>query len=307
MSCFHQSHVLPAPVLTPDTYSYPRYLLAKKTVDARALNTCVWRHFLERLSTRGTSLRVLEVGGGVGATAERLIAALEARAVAQVTYTLVDVTEENLHTAASTLCDWADGRGYAVTGRGAQQEWRSEALSVSLRLVHADLHDVTTDTPCDALIGQAVFDLLDVPVALEALRPSVRADGLWYLPIHFDGITAFEPRLDGGLDATIERLYHESMGDGVHSGRRLLTQLPAAGADIVAAGGSDWVVHPTADGYPGAEGYFLHHVLHFVETELQGHPALSAKALAEWSETRHRQVERGTLVYIAHQLDVLAA
>lgn len=291
---------------TPDTYSYPRYLLAKKTVDARALNSYVWRCFLERLSARGASLRVLEVGGGVGATAERLIAALEARAVEQITYTLVDVAEENLDAAASALHDWADDHGYAVTRRGAQQEWHSEALSVSLRLVHADLHNVTTDLPCDALIGQAVFDLLDVPTALTALRPLVHDDGLWYLPIHFDGVTAFEPRLDGALDATIERLYHESMGDGVHSGRRLLTQLPAAGADIVAAGGSDWVVHPTADGYPGAEGYFLHHILHFVETELTGHPALSDEALVNWSETRHQQVERATLVYIAHQLDVLA-
>lgn len=291
---------------TPDTYSYPRYLAAKKTVDARALNTHVWRRFLDRLSARGEALRVLEVGGGVGATAERLIAALEPRAVAEVAYTLVDLTEENLQAAASALHSWANERGYAVTGGGLQQEWHSEALSVSLRLVHADLHNVTTDAPCDALIGQAVFDLLDVPAALEALRPSVHADGLWYLPIHFDGVTAFEPRMDGALDETIARLYHESMGDGVHSGRRLLTQLPAAGADIVAAGGSDWVVHPTADGYPGAEDYFLHHILHFVETELTGHPALSDEALAEWSEMRHQQVERGVLVYIAHQLDVLA-
>jgi len=303
-------------VTEPDAYSYPRYLDAKRTVDARALNRRIWAQFVERLTTRSSPIAILEVGGGVGATVQRIVEALEDEASPRrLRYTFVDVEPQNVAAARDRLGEWAERRGYAVSG-GTQQTWTDGPVEVSVQFVTDDLFDVAS-TPdrgsFDAVVAQAVLDLLDVPAALRALRPLSRTGGLWYLPIHFDGVTAFEPRVDAALDARIERLYHESMTGtptddtaGVHCGRRLLTQLPDAGLPLLDAGSSDWIVLPRDGEYPGDEAYFLHHVLHFVEAELSGHPDLDAAAFADWLRTRRRQIDAGELVYVAHQLDVLA-
>ncbi|PSQ96034.1 MAG: class I SAM-dependent methyltransferase [Bacteroidetes bacterium SW_9_63_38] len=300
----------------PDTYSYPRYLTAKRTVDARALNERVWTQFVERIAEQASPVRVLEVGGGVGATVQRIVDALEPRVVDALRYTIVDIQSENIETARAALHDWAEDRGYSVSG-GQTQAWTGGPLDVSVEFQTADLFDLAAshDGPLyDAVAAQAVFDLLPIPDAHDALAPLLAPGGLWYLPIHFDGVTAFEPPVEADLDARVERLFHESMNDapdqpgrsGAHCGRRLLTHFQGADDSLLEAGASDWVVLPEGEAYPGDEAYFLHHILHFVETELTGHPDLDADAFAEWMATRRRQVEAGELTYIAHQLDVLA-
>lgn len=306
----------PVPVTEPDSYSYPRYLTAKKTVDARALNRRVWARFVEALAESAPAVRVLEVGGGVGATAQRIVDALESRPVESLRYTIVDIEPANIETARAALRTWAEERGYSVSGPDPQV-WADGPMEVSIEFRTADLFDLAEahdGPPYDAVVAQAVFDLLPIPDAHRALNPLLRAGGLWYLPIHFDGVTAFEPTVDSALDARIERLFHDSMDEapnqpgrsGAHCGRRLLTHFHAADATLLEAGASDWVVLPQDGGYPGDEAYFLHHILHFVEAELTGHPDLDADAFADWIATRRRQVAAGELMYIAHQLDVLA-
>ncbi len=268
-----------------------------------------------------SAVRILEVGGGVGATVERIVEALEPRSVEALYITFVDIEAANVETARASLRTWAQDRGYNVSGK-QPQVWTGP-LDVSLQFQTADLFDVASahDGPAyDALVAQAVFDLLPIADTLRVLSPLVRPGGLWYLPIHFDGVTAFEPLLDADLDAKVERLFHDSMtsgeeeGDGrsgPHCGRRLLSQLHTADTALVDAGASDWVVLPQSDpdeedAYPGEEAYFLHHILHFVETELTGHPKLDPASFSDWVAARRRQVEAGELIYIAHQLDVLA-
>jgi predicted O-methyltransferase YrrM len=303
-------------VTEPDRYSYPRYLTAKKTVDDRALNRRVWDRFVEALVASAAPIRVLEVGGGVGATVQRIVEALESRSAGPLRYTIVDIEADNIETARASLRDWAEDQGYSVSGTDPQ-EWTDGPIDVSVAFRTADLFDLADahdGPPYDVLVAQAVFDLLPIPDAHRALAPLLRPGGLWYLPIHFDGVTAFEPTLDAALDARIERLFHESMDDapdppnrsGAQCGRRLLTHFRDADAPLLEAGASDWIVLPQNDAYPGDEAYFLHHILHFVETELSGHPELDAGAFREWIATRRRQVEAGELIYIAHQLDVLA-
>ncbi|MFP4229073.1 MAG: class I SAM-dependent methyltransferase [Salinivenus sp.] len=300
----------------PATYSYPRYLDAKRTVDARALNRRVWSRFVDALAARGSlPVRVLEVGGGVGATVERIVEALASRSVDALDYTFVDIEPENVKAARAGLRAWAEGRGYSVS-EGTPQVWTDGPVEVTVRFVVADLFDVADayeGPPHDALVAQAVLDLMDISDALDALGPLLAPGALWYLPIHFDGVTALEPRVDAELDARVERLFHESMADpaggrsGARCGRRLLRHLHDSDAALLAAGSSDWVVVPRdGGGYPGDEAYFLHHILHFIETELAGHPELDAGAFADWVATRRRQVETGQLIYIAHQLDALA-
>jgi hypothetical protein len=87
------------------------------------------------------------------------------------------------------------------------------------------------------------------------------------------------------------------------AGQHLFGQLKAAGAEIVQAGASDWVVFSGKAGYPQDEAYFLHFILHTVHQARAGRPELESGQLDAWIARRHRQVEDGELVYIAHQVD----
>ena len=189
---------------------------------------------------------------------------------------------------------------------------------MTLRFVEEDLFsyaETRTVPMYDALVSQAVFDLLPLRTTLDTLQPFVTDGGLWYLPIHFDGVTAFEPPIEPDLDEQIERLYHRSMqsdgaGDegvaGAHTGRRLLSTLPETGATLLEVASSDWIVHPSGGSYPSDEAYFLYHILHFVEEELSGHPDLDSAVFNSWMQKRREQIASGTMIYVAHQLDILA-
>lgn len=303
-------------VTEPNIYSYPRYLSAKKTVDARALNQRVWFCFLDRLTDDlNGPLRILEVGGGVGATVERLVDALESRPVDQLQYTFVDAHAGNVETAKEDLKSWAEARGYQVSG-GAGQTWSSRALEVTIQFVTQDLFEYASiyeGASFNAVIAQAILDIVNQTRAERTLRPLLQKGGLWYLPIHFDGVTAFQPGMT--LDSQVEQLYHASMRQdseeggghgGVHCGRRLLNDFLQSDASLLEAGASDWIVHPRDEEYLADEAYFLHHMLHFIETELRDHPSLDDGAFSGWLEERRRQINDGVLLYIAHQLDVLA-
>jgi ubiquinone/menaquinone biosynthesis C-methylase UbiE len=292
-------------------------LQAKEPVDERARNERVWTEFLRELTNRGGSpLRILEVGAGAGATAARILQALRDHPVAPVEYTLVDVAADHLTTVRERLREWATDHGYNfVEEEGGATIAGSPP--VTLRFVAADLFDfgATQDHQFDAIVAQAVLDILPLEQALASLRGLLRQEGLWYLPIHFDGVTAFEPRFFSDLDAQIEQLYHSSMsgeageeGDsaGAQTGRRLLTRFQESDSTLLSAGSSDWVIFARNGAYAGDEAYFLHHVVHFIEAELTGHPALNEDAFEQWIAERRRQIERGELIYVAHQLDVLA-
>jgi hypothetical protein len=109
-------------------------------------------------------------------------------------------------------------------------------------------------------------------------------------------------------------LYHRSMDERVRdgmpagdskTGRRLLTRIGATGAELLAAGSSDWVVFPRAGAYPDDEEYFLQHIVHTIDVALSGHAELDPARFRAWVSERQAQIERGELCYIAHQLDVL--
>ena len=70
--------------------------------------------------------------------------------------------------------------------------------------------------------------------------------------------------------------------------------------NILAAGSSDWVVHPQNGGYLHDEAYFLHFIVDMVANALSDQIDLS-----DWQTTRHAQIDAGQLTYIAHQIDFL--
>jgi len=291
-------------------YSFPRYLLSKQSVDDRALNKDVLSALKTNLPEE--PLKIIEVGGGIGTMLARL---LRWEVISQVEYTLVDEMGENIEFAQEWLPEWAEENGFTVGEKHAsplQKEIRisNEQRDMHVNLVHADVFDFISQNPApsDLLITHAFLDLLPMPGSLPKLLSLTK--NLAWLTINFDGVTTFEPVIDPELDAKIERLYHETMdtrpsGGDSQSGRHLFGYLKQVGAQIEAAGSSDWVVYPVDGQYPDDEAYFLQFILYFFEESLGDHPELDKAAFANWLKKRREQVTHGELVYIAHQMDFL--
>lgn len=272
--------------------SFPRYLASKKTVDDRALNAHVWGTLAQLLRGFEDRAVVLEVGAGIGTMAERLVArGLLARAA----YTLLDEQPENLAVAQQRLA----ASPLTLTLLAA------DALEFCARPAQRGVYDL--------LIAHAFLDLLDLPTALPALLQVLKPGSLFYFTLNFDGVTIFQPEIDPPFDAHLEALYHRTMDERItngrrsgdsRSGRRLFGLLRKCGAEILAAGSSDWTVFAGPDGrYPADEAYFLRFILHTFHGALRDHPEIEMSRLEAWMAERYAQLERGELVYLAHQLD----
>ncbi len=298
----------------PAEYSFTQYLAAKQTVDDRALNREVRDH-LSRAVARWPEtppLRVLEVGCGIGTMIERL---LKWGVLRRAVYTAVDIQAENLVAARERLQSLA-----AVPDPASAEEGhlliqdRDRRVLVDFEAV--DFFEFAAreqgHASWDLLVAHAFLDLVDLATAIPLLLSLLRPGGLFYFTLNFDGATILEPPVDPDLDRHVEEFYHRSMdrrltrghpsGDS-RTGRRLFNRLAAAGARVVAAGSSDWVVFPGEAGYPGDEAYFLHFMVETIRRALQGHPELDRERFENWIETRHAQIEANTLIYLAHQLD----
>ena len=290
-------------------FSFPRYLLAKQTVDDRALNRHVYETLLSHVPSE--TIDIIEVGAGIGTMAARL---LRWGSVTRANYLVVDSMQENIDFAQTWLPQWA-GENRLRWEQKEENRLRlfDDTRDLNLTFVCADVFDFIQASPpkADLLIAHAFLDLLPMPESLSKLFSLVKSDGLAWLTLNFDGVTSLEPIINAALDAKIEQLYHQTMderptGGDSQSGRHLFNYLKDAGAEILAAGSSDWVVYPENGKYPADEAYFLHFILHFFEQSLTGHPELEPKAFADWLKERRAQIDRGELVYIAHQMDFLA-
>jgi SAM-dependent methyltransferase len=278
-------------------YSFTRYLAAKAAIDDRALNRDVWRHLAAALDAAGPAgqpVDVLEAGAGIGTMVERFSHWYRGR---PLHYTAIDAQEENVAEAGRRLLP-------------------RPGLEVTLET--ADIFDFARrkrgTRAWDLLIAHAFLDLVDVPRALPALFGLLRPGGLFYFTMVFDGATILEPAIDPAFDSHVEALYHCTMDERLvqgqqsgdsRAGRHMFGHLRAAGGELMAAGSSDWVVHPLGGGYPPGEAYFLHHIVDTVHRALAGRPEVDPARFGAWIDRRHAQVEAGELVYVAHQLDFL--
>lgn len=296
--------------------SFPRYLAAKKSVDDRALNRRVWDALVAALpaQSRTMPVRVLEVGAGIGTMIERL---LEHGGLTNAEYTALDASAENIAELDCRLRAWGGVHGWDVASHELRL-MRADAQIVVAPVVR-DVFDWLAQVDgqtWDVLIAHAFLDLFDVSRALPHMLGVLRPGGVFYLTLNFDGATIFEPTIDATFDLEIERLYHQTMdarvvngarsGDS-RTGRHLFGVLRRAECEILQAGSSDWVVFGSPRGYPTDEAYFMHFIINTVWNALKEDPALTNRRaqFAAWIAERHAQIERGELVYIAHQLDVV--
>jgi SAM-dependent methyltransferase len=302
----------------PAAPDFIRYLAAKKSLDDRSLNRQVWDHLVRALREQADTapLRVLEVGCGIGTMIERL---LDGGLLTRAAYTGIDVEPGCIRAAVQRLHGYAAERQVPLTvDAGGAMRFATPAQDARITLEAADLFDFLDRKPkkaaWDLLVAHAVLDLIDLPTALPRLLSRLVPGGLFYFSLNFDGATILEPPIDPDLDALIQALYHRTMdtrrsqgrpSGSSRTGRRLFGSLQEAGAHLIAAGSSDWVVFPGPDGYPGDEAYFLHYIIDTIGQALHGHPELPGRRFQAWIDQRHRQIEARELIYIAHQLDFL--
>lgn len=287
-------------------YSFPLYLLAKQTVDDRALNKDVVHALRDRLLSE--PICVIEVGAGIGTMLRRLVTWDLFRTGE---YVLVDAMQENIAYAREWTPVWAAEAGLGVKWIGTDHLHLCDQNSdIHVRFECADVFDFTArnKTPADLLIAHAFLDLLPMPESLKELLSLTK--GLAWLTINFDGMSSLRPAIDPTLDEQIEKLYHRTMderptGGDSRMGRKLFEHLQTVDAEILAAGASDWVVYARNGIYPADEKYFLQFILYFFESSLKNHEELDGGIFQQWLAKRHEHIDCGELIYIAHQMDFL--
>jgi SAM-dependent methyltransferase len=289
------------------------YLAAKKSVDDRALNRHVLLSLLQRLPAATTQepLHVLEVAAGIGTMLERLV---DWRVLGSAIYTAVDLQPDCIAEALRRLPAWAQEAGFVVQQTAettlhmqrAEQQIMVQLETIDVvQFIERERHS----RRWDLVIAHAFLDLVNPAALLPDLFSLLKPAGLFYFTLNFDGATILQPEIDPLLDREIIRLYHRDMDNkrvggesvaGSESGRKLFGQLRAAGATIIDAGSSDWVLFAGDRNYPASEADFLHFIIDTIGDALQDQTPFD---IEPWIAERHEQIERGELVYIAHQID----
>ncbi len=290
-----------------------RYLSAKKTVDDRSLNRWVYQTLRTTLAaqTHGRPLAILEIGCGLGTMIERLWDwGLTPRAV----YTAIDREAALIAAARLRLQEFAARRGLHFEAQAATLVLSGQGREWQIQLRPEDFFALAVESNprFDLVLAHAVLDLFDLDESLPRLLSLLRPGGFYYFTLNFDGLTSFQPPYDPEFEAEVLNLYHQSMdrrqgGKGGHSqtGRRLLQGLIQNRTEILAAGSSDWLVWPTAaHTYPAEEAFFLQYILDFIAAALIAQTSFDHDRLKAWLGRRRDQIAAGTLVFLAHQVDV---
>lgn len=291
----------------------PGYLAAKKSIDDCALNHYVLETLRQVLpqSTDNEPVKILELGAGIGTMLERLVD--RGILTGTLDYLATDMDLSQLMAARTYLSQWAEKHGHSWSWAGYDGRLSTARADISLTLEHARAEELAEKSESlalfDLIIAHAVLDLVDLPTVLPPLLSRLTKSGLAYFTCNFDGETVFLPECAGEED--IIRRYHGSMEARLtgasHTGRRLLTLLQQPGLKILAAGSSDWVIHPRGNKYSQDETFFLHAIIETVEKELarKDRPLADLANLTNWARLRHQQVEHGQLSFLARHLDLL--
>lgn len=290
------------------------YLAAKKSIDDRAMNHYVRQTLHEALQqldrNNNEPLHILEVGAGIGTMFARIIDCH--LLIGSATYLATDNDPAQQQAARSYLTNWAQQTNQALSW---PEQYRALLHTphgeISLILAPGSIEELAraghSRGPFHLLLAHAVLDLVDSATVLPQLLAQIAPGGLAYLSCNFDGETVFLPISED--DKEIIRHYHASMEarqtGASHTGRSVLNLMHNSALEILAAGSSDWIIHPRNGGYTQDESFFLHAIIETVAAELARKPA-SPAGLSAWADARHRQVESGELIFLAKHIDLLA-
>ncbi|WP_049985971.1 class I SAM-dependent methyltransferase [Halobellus rufus] len=289
-------------------HARPRYLESKRTVDARARSPRVRDRLLAELPDEPT---ILEAGCGTGATVPQLLS----WGVDAGRYRGIDTDERIVSFAREVRPPALRRAGHTVTVAGTDRpvsratasppDFAVEDLSISFETGDA-LDALESAGSVDLVVAQSFADLVPLDRFVSAIESALRPGGLAYLPLTFDGGTIFQP--DHPDDAAVERAYHAAIDDApgrdVRAGRHLADKLRKRDGDLLAMASSDWVVRPQDGRYRADERYFLAQILGFVAGALS-EAADAPEGFDSWLSTRWAQLDAGTLLYVAHQYDLL--
>lgn len=240
-------------------------------------------------------VRIAEVGAGTGTMLDRMrewgfFASME-RAGRAVTYHAWELSSESAARLTERLAASPEVESWRVFTRDAADGPYDQ-------------------TPYDLVVAHAVLDLFRPDVAAEMLARLLDTSGVAYASIVFDGATFMEPAMDERIDEEILRLYHRSMGGGW--ARRHLRTVREYGFSVAEVGSSDWIVPPRGDRTRADEQVLLSTILDMVKESVGSliddgvDTALDKETLHRWIAHRREQVERGELLFVAHQFDFLA-
>lgn len=293
------------------------YLEAKRTVDDRALHKPTYNRFVEELHVRGrgSTTRILEAGAGTGAMFRRL---MKRNDLPTCDYTLLDPDAALLAFARDRIAYEAQRLGYGLTERSQTLVLDKGRVEFKISFVNDDLYRFVRRGRSwgqyDVVIACALLDLLPLRDTLHLIQAALDDEGLFYAPIHFNGVTRFNP--EGPEETAVIDAYHATMDarrvntletGGSRTGDKLREMLPEAKATLLRSGPADWTVQPENKSYPASEAVFLEAMLGFIEESVSSVDGMDPAILSRWLTTKRERLTQATLGLHVSNLDLLAA
>ncbi len=288
-----------------ESFDYVDYLDLKKAVDDRSLNRRVWQKMADWIIAgrqQGKTLRILEIGAGIGTMTERL---LDSGLLADCDYTAVEL-EAGFGAAAKTRqMGWAHANKWQFESeQDLQWTLSGEHGKTRVRWMAGDalqVHTLFAPGSFDLIIGHAVIDLLPVPRCMPDILACLRVDGGFYFSLNYAGETLFLPTLSaddailGAYNRDMDKRFPDLEWQPSHTGQLLGPWLVNNGHHLLAEGESDWKLVARA-GEPG--NLFISNIIDTIETALAGMPGL-----AEWLTERREQLRDSNLQFRASNRD----
>ncbi len=290
--------------MVDETFDYVNYLDVKKSIDDKSLNQAVWDSFARCLLAQNKlkrSLKIMEIGAGIGTMIERL---LDASLLKQCHYIALEPEAPFKEAAKARLISWADSKGmtFAINTEGLwllgnNQSDNNEDLHVTIEWIEAEadkIAELFEDESLDFILSHAVIDLLPVPVLMPVILSKLKQQGGFYFSINFSGQTCFSPGHKDDHD--IADSYHQDMDarfPGMDwqpsmTGEALPEWLENYGCRKVIKGGSDWSL--SAINLDSRDALFIKNILDTIAKALKAKPGLDG-----WLAERYGQLEQKKL------------
>lgn len=289
-------------ILVNETFDYVQYLAVKKNIDDRSLNKTVWLEFSTWLKTESEgkeTLKVLEIGAGIGTMVERL---LDAALLLNCHYIAIEPEAEFKNAALERLSAWASKNNCKFTF-DSEGLWliSSNKLKLTIEWHMSSANEIDANfakDEFDLLLSHAVIDLLPVPEIMPSILDKLKAKGAYYFSLNFSGETDFYPEHES--DREISQNYHADMDSRFPdldwqpslTGSALPNWLKKYGCQTVIKGESDWQLgeFEALGRLREEDSLFLRNILDTIKKALSGLPILD-----DWLRVRYKQLDQGQL------------